>query len=265
MLPAILAIALAGASPAPVAGQSKLQRAGGELSVATVAPGVLRLEGEIEEGDGPKLIAALGPETHTLLVNSVGGEVSVALDMAEALERRRVRVVVDGFCVSSCANYLFAAGAQRIVWPGGVLLWHGGPTPENGREMEAGLRATWAAKSLPPGKLDESLRLELGRHAALMRRQDALYARRGLNTAILYKLNNFQDYAPVAQSTENKPASVIFVGFDALACAGFDVRQAWAPADAPGWTAFLKQSRMPTHDIQRSAGLERALCAKRGN
>lgn len=199
----------------------------------------------------------------TLLLNSVGGEVSAALEMAEAIERRGVRVVADGLCASSCANYLFAAGAERIVLPGSALLWHGGPTPEDARRLESEMRAHWAAKSLPPDQLDANLRRDLGRHAAQMRRQDALYARRGLDTAILYKLNAFKDYAPVAGPGETGRGSVIFVDFKALACAGFGTRQAWAPADASGWAAFLSEVRVPAHAVQRSGELEHALCANR--
>ena len=48
--------------------------------------------------------------------------------MAERIRALGMEVVVVGFCVSSCANYLFTAGATKIVLPGGIVGFHGGPS-----------------------------------------------------------------------------------------------------------------------------------------
>ena len=59
-----------------------------------------------------------------IVVNSVGGGVEPALKIAEEIERRGLRVVVQGYCLSSCANYLFLAGREKAIR--GILGYHGG-------------------------------------------------------------------------------------------------------------------------------------------
>ena len=47
--------------------------------------------------------------------------------MAEALLPKQITVVVAGDRVSSCATYLFLAGATKIVLKNWWVVWHGGP------------------------------------------------------------------------------------------------------------------------------------------
>lgn len=61
-------------------------------------------------------------------IRSEGGATVTALEMAEEIERRALQVVVDGYCLSSCANYIYVAGRSRKVLPDSVLGFHGGHT-----------------------------------------------------------------------------------------------------------------------------------------
>jgi hypothetical protein len=61
----------------------------------------------------------------TLLIRSGGGEVGVGIDFGEWIHARALDVVVDDFCVSSCANYVFTAGRRKVILPGSLVAWHG--------------------------------------------------------------------------------------------------------------------------------------------
>ena len=64
-------------------------------------------------------------QTPQVVVRSIGGEVDHGMGMGEAILDRRAVVHVFGFCASSCANYLFLAGAKRYVMPESVVFFHG--------------------------------------------------------------------------------------------------------------------------------------------
>lgn len=67
--------------------------------------------------DGPPLI---------VVIRSGGGEFEASMNVAEALQKRRPTVIANTVCASSCANYIMAAGARRIVQDDTFLLYHGG-------------------------------------------------------------------------------------------------------------------------------------------
>ncbi|MEM1105639.1 MAG: hypothetical protein AAGH87_04545 [Pseudomonadota bacterium] len=64
-----------------------------------------------------------------LIVRSTGGAVADWLAIAEMIENRVEQVVVDQICMSSCAVYAFAIAERRLVTPGSLVVWHGGPSP----------------------------------------------------------------------------------------------------------------------------------------
>lgn len=65
------------------------------------------------------------PRARTLLIRSGGGPVDVGLDFGEWIHDRGFNVVVNQECLSSCANYIFPAGDQKLILPGGLVAWHG--------------------------------------------------------------------------------------------------------------------------------------------
>ena len=56
-----------------------------------------------------------GPLIDTVIVDSQGGDMSSALDIANLIYRRKLNIVVDGRCFSACANYLFPAGHLKSL------------------------------------------------------------------------------------------------------------------------------------------------------
>ncbi len=77
--------------------------------------------------DLDRLNAVLRPGDQVYIVNSNGGNVRDGLAMGRRLAPLKMRVVVDGTCFSSCANYLFTAGDQKEI-KFGYVGFHGNQT-----------------------------------------------------------------------------------------------------------------------------------------
>lgn len=74
-----------------------------------------------------------------VVLSSDGGQLRPAIDIASEIEKLNASVVVGERCASSCAQFLFLAGKDKILLKGGLLLFHGGPVPDD----------TIAAMSIP--------------------------------------------------------------------------------------------------------------------
>lgn len=86
----------------------------------------LAFRGNISLRSHAALLAAAGTApVRTLLIQSGGGEVGNAMDIARWVHRNGIDVVVDGTCFSSCANYIFPAGRSKRIAAGGLVAWHG--------------------------------------------------------------------------------------------------------------------------------------------
>lgn len=102
-----------------VAGESVAdERRFGAFVVSSDRPGVIRLTGPIGVRDSLQFRRALRavPEAQTLLLDSEGGSLIIALDLAEdVLERGLTTEVAEGSrCLSACA-LVFFAGRERVV------------------------------------------------------------------------------------------------------------------------------------------------------
>ncbi|HVY52031.1 MAG TPA: ATP-dependent Clp protease proteolytic subunit [Devosia sp.] len=101
-------------------------------------------QGEIRPGDARRLAAALKrvrPDrfgTRNLLLNSPGGTVVDAWDMANVLDQVGVTTIVPAgaVCASACASVLFVAGKYRLVLAGGRLAIHSCYDARNGGKVE---------------------------------------------------------------------------------------------------------------------------------
>ena len=66
-----------------------------------------------------------GRKIQTLVVDSAGGEILTSMDFGDWVANRKVDVVVERLCLSSCANYIFPAARTKLIEPGAVVAWHG--------------------------------------------------------------------------------------------------------------------------------------------
>ena len=66
-----------------------------------------------------------GDDVAAIRINSRGGDVRSAIRMGHWVYDRGLDVVVDTHCFSSCANYVFTAGRNKIIGEGAIVGWHG--------------------------------------------------------------------------------------------------------------------------------------------
>jgi hypothetical protein len=91
-----------------------------------VAGNTLVFSGPISPDAAERFLAALGAhDISRLVITSGGGGVESAIRMAEAIHRRGIDVEVTGPCFSSCANYIFPAGKNKLISANGLVAWHG--------------------------------------------------------------------------------------------------------------------------------------------
>ncbi len=91
-----------------------------------VSSEVIKFDGPITAETASDFFAIVKPTTKQIIISSGGGDVEAGLKIAQYMSDRSIDIVVDGICVSSCANYLFLAANRKTVLPGSWLGFHGG-------------------------------------------------------------------------------------------------------------------------------------------
>lgn len=80
-----------------------------------------------EANDGVyDLYEEASPKPTTILIESNGGGAAAAMQLANWMLDHELDVRVNTFCYSSCANYIFLAGRNKLLAPHASLMWHGG-------------------------------------------------------------------------------------------------------------------------------------------
>lgn len=117
-------------------------------------------------------------KTKFLVIDSMGGDVRAAIDLAHLIHSRKMSIVVAGRCFSSCSHYLFPAAITKSVLPGSLVGLHfleisaGGDKVENQPRLVSELvKTTWGPEV--KARLAEIADLE-GR----------LYKRLGINSTL---------------------------------------------------------------------------------
>lgn len=87
----------------------------------------LSIQGNITAGAYQAFKASFDGKIKTVHVSSGGGLVSEAVKIGLDLMKNGVDVVVDGPCLSSCANYFFLAGKHKVIEQNGFVAFHGSP------------------------------------------------------------------------------------------------------------------------------------------
>ncbi len=155
-----------------------------ELLVRKIDEKTLRLEGAIFEPMVEQIKALFSSSITTFEVDSEGGDTAAALEIAELMMSRKIDLVVDGLCVSSCANYLFVAAERKLVKPGSVVGWHGGYS--NARSV-----------------LKEDLADVLRRHS-LLKREQSLYLNKGVSIELIVYSAYLTNYKMINDSSGKK-------------------------------------------------------------
>lgn len=89
---------------------------------------VLIFEGSITKDAFESVRNHLDRHTAVLLIDSIGGDGEAGLAIAKEIRKRNLLVVVNKYCLSSCANYIFVGARRKSLSPGAILGFHGGLT-----------------------------------------------------------------------------------------------------------------------------------------
>lgn len=82
-----------------------------------------------------------GEKVKAVIVSSAGGDGRAALQIAKSVASRGLNVIVEGVCISACAQYIFLAGVQKIVRPGSIIAFHSSPQLLRSALLSQGLKS----------------------------------------------------------------------------------------------------------------------------
>lgn len=114
----------------------------------------LRFSGHIQSGDLESLESILKPEDKTLYLDSRGGDAEVGVRLALKILPNKMTVIVDGFCASSCANYLFTAGYKKEIRKGWVG-YHGNMTALLAKDWDESVKEMKEKYNLTDEQIEE--------------------------------------------------------------------------------------------------------------
>lgn len=147
----------------------------------------LRYQGEITtHGVAATRRLTQGRRIDELVIASSGGEINAGMDLGEWVHERGLTVVVDEYCLSSCANYVFTAAWQKVLARGAVVAWHGSARQQDlPAQLVRVVDDQIKALALTGAALEEERarrRREVSEYLARsIARQDAFFARIGVS------------------------------------------------------------------------------------
>jgi hypothetical protein len=150
------------------------------------APAQIRIEGEhlfftgeIMEATNPQVYeqyALAQPKPRIFTVTSRGGSLLAAVDLARWILDRGLEVEVQDYCLSSCANYILAAGTVTRISAHAALAWHGGALQqipyEDATIVDQNMKPVSAERA---AQIRERNRAERDRWVADMRAQESAF------------------------------------------------------------------------------------------
>jgi hypothetical protein len=102
-----------------------------ETTQVYVSQGELNYVGGLDGEANRKLFAlyeGLKDKPRVLSIRSPGGSVDSGIELGTWVREHKLDLQVLEFCLSSCANYVFPAGARKFVSNFAVVGYHGGPS-----------------------------------------------------------------------------------------------------------------------------------------
>lgn len=140
----------------------------------------------------------------TVIVDSQGGDMSSALDIANLIHRRKFNIVVDRRCFSACANYLFPAGHMKSLRPQSFLGIHNRTyTYPDGGVSRQSTRLLEVQSSLKKSSGQQNARyLE-----QLQKKESTFFATIGMSTSLDSAFTHYLECRELAQSTTSIAAS----------------------------------------------------------
>lgn len=165
-----------------------------------------------------------------LVVRSVGGDAATAIQLAERLQSLNAKVTVVDYCMSSCANYFFAAIEDRNIDGTALVLFHGGYDPYVGRGKY--IASVERSKTNPlvlnsVSDVEVWADKQIKSYDLYVDRQAALFNGAGVALAVatvFYKIDEITVPPQWCGKRENAPRSMSFFDKDQYAQLGMAIR-----------------------------------------
>lgn len=94
----------------------------------TLQGDTLYYQGYITDEANEKAKQLITSEVTTLAIKSRGGDINLGMDLGELVRKKSLNIMIEKYCLSSCANYVFTAGKKKYLHEDSLLAWHGGAT-----------------------------------------------------------------------------------------------------------------------------------------
>lgn len=109
----------------------------------------IALNGEITSDSFEQFQTVFDDKVKVVILNSPRGETNAGIRIGMALLEAKVDVIVDQYCLSSCANYLFTAGQNKEI-RNGIVGFHGNTIAAS----HTGDGMPWYISLVSPGSVD---------------------------------------------------------------------------------------------------------------
>jgi len=95
--------------------------------IKSIEPGesILTLKGELNKNLYNYYQSKISKNTKKVVVTSLGGDVKYGIYIGKDIFDRKLDVIVRDYCLSSCANYIFLAGKNKIIENNSIIGFHG--------------------------------------------------------------------------------------------------------------------------------------------
>jgi len=132
-----------------------------EEAAITIEDRTVTYVGKISDQNAEQLLNRVkGKNLTTLVINSGGGEINAGMKIGSWVFDNQIDVIVDGVCMSSCANYVFPAGRFKTITDGSIVAWHGSILLKSATSDAEVRRATTEAVHRLPERDQQKLDLE---------------------------------------------------------------------------------------------------------
>ena len=101
-----------------------------DFALGVKSPTTITFNGVIYPASMDQLIEFIDahPDATTLEVTSGGGDVISGAKAGRKISERKLNLLINDYCMSSCANYFVMAAASVHVTQGAVIGYHGNPS-----------------------------------------------------------------------------------------------------------------------------------------
>jgi hypothetical protein len=172
---------------------------------AQVSAEQFEIVGPIDEAMARCVRETLSGASAEVILDSGGGDVALAMDIADQLAPLSATMRVRNRCYSACANYLIPVGRRLVVEPGATIVLHGGADPLLLQEEYVGARSrrlreiSSSDRALSPAEVEARFDSSVERIRAQIERQRAFAERYDVGLGWFIYRETPDDFGPYLQ------------------------------------------------------------------